>query len=298
MFEELDFAAWREVTSVILDGAYLCAHAALPHLRRSDTGSIVTIGGMSAHSGSAGPRACHGSQGGIVGLTRALAIDLGPDGITANCVVPALSTPRARRRRRAVSLRTTASARRCWAAVAGPKRWRPRSVISAGRWPATSPARRCTSTEAPSFLEHRTAPRRHVLVSARQRRGPYHGRGIMKFHIAAGLSGLALAFALANPAKAQVTTYRPPEISSTIEQINPEPGPYPSVASGWGGYSEEFATSRWRRTGPRFARKQGPAAQGDAAVRAQRHQSDAERIAQDPRRELREWRSREARRLS
>jgi 3-oxoacyl-[acyl-carrier protein] reductase len=89
-FDDLDLAAWREVTSVILDGAFLCARAALPHLRRSGQGSIVTIGGMSAHSGSAGRAHVMAAKAGIVGLTRALAIDLAADAITANCVVPGL----------------------------------------------------------------------------------------------------------------------------------------------------------------------------------------------------------------
>lgn len=89
-FEQIDYRAWREVTSVILDGAFLCAHAALPYLRKSDAGTIVTIGGMSAHSGSAGRAHVMAAKLGVVGLTRALAIDLGPAGITANCVVPGL----------------------------------------------------------------------------------------------------------------------------------------------------------------------------------------------------------------
>jgi 3-oxoacyl-[acyl-carrier protein] reductase len=89
-FDQLNYPSWRQVTGVILDGAYLCAHAALPHLRRSDAATIVTIGGMSAHSGSAGRAHVMAAKMGVVGLTRALAIDLGPDGITANCVVPGL----------------------------------------------------------------------------------------------------------------------------------------------------------------------------------------------------------------
>lgn len=89
-FDQLDYKAWREVTGVILDGAYLCAHAALPYLRQSQAGAIVTIGGMSAHSGSASRAHVMAAKMGVVGLTRALAIDLGPDGITANCVVPGL----------------------------------------------------------------------------------------------------------------------------------------------------------------------------------------------------------------
>jgi 3-oxoacyl-[acyl-carrier protein] reductase len=89
-FAELDWAAWREVLSVILDGAYLCAHAALPYLRQSDAASIVNIGGMTAHSGSAGRAHVITAKAGLVGLTRGLAHDLGPNGITVNCVVPGL----------------------------------------------------------------------------------------------------------------------------------------------------------------------------------------------------------------
>jgi 3-oxoacyl-[acyl-carrier protein] reductase len=89
-FAELDYARWREVTAVILDGAYLCAHAAYPWLRRSQAGSIINIGGMSAHSGSARRAHVLAAKAGLVGLTRALAHDLSPEGITVNCVVPGL----------------------------------------------------------------------------------------------------------------------------------------------------------------------------------------------------------------
>ncbi|MBO0750530.1 MAG: SDR family oxidoreductase [Bradyrhizobiaceae bacterium] len=89
-FGELNWKQWRAVCGVILDGAYLCAHAALPHLRKSDRASIVNIGGMSAHSGSAGRAHVIAAKAGLVGLTRALAHDLGPDGITVNCVAPGL----------------------------------------------------------------------------------------------------------------------------------------------------------------------------------------------------------------
>jgi 3-oxoacyl-[acyl-carrier protein] reductase len=97
-FAELDFARWREVMSVILDGAYLCAHAALPYLRQSKAGAIVNIGGMSAHAGSAGRAHVIAAKAGLVGLTRALAHDLGPDGITVNCVVPGIGPARSARR--------------------------------------------------------------------------------------------------------------------------------------------------------------------------------------------------------
>jgi 3-oxoacyl-[acyl-carrier protein] reductase len=88
--DELDYAKWREVLSVILDGAFLCAKAALPYLRASKAGSIINIGGMSANTGSAGRAHVVAAKAGLAGLTRALAHDLAPDGITVNCVVPGL----------------------------------------------------------------------------------------------------------------------------------------------------------------------------------------------------------------
>lgn len=89
-FAALDWQQWREVCGVILDGAYLCAHAALPALRKSGAGAIVNIGGMSAHAGSANRAHVVAAKAGLAGLTRALAHDLGPDGITVNCVAPGL----------------------------------------------------------------------------------------------------------------------------------------------------------------------------------------------------------------
>jgi 3-oxoacyl-[acyl-carrier protein] reductase len=87
-FAGLGWPEWREVVSVILDGAYICAHAALPHLKKSAGGCIVNIGGMSAHSGASNRAHVLAAKAGLVGLTRALAHDLGPAGITVNCVVP------------------------------------------------------------------------------------------------------------------------------------------------------------------------------------------------------------------
>ena len=89
-FEKLGWAEWRAVLNTILDGAYLCAHAALPYLLKSDLASIVNIGGMSAHAGSEGRAHVLAAKSGLVGLTHGLACDLSPKGITVNCVVPGL----------------------------------------------------------------------------------------------------------------------------------------------------------------------------------------------------------------
>jgi 3-oxoacyl-[acyl-carrier protein] reductase len=94
-FAEMDHAEWREILDVTLDGAFHCTKACLPALRESGAGTIVNIGGLSAHTGAANRAHVVTAKAGIVGLTRALAHDLAADGITVNCVVPGLiGTPR------------------------------------------------------------------------------------------------------------------------------------------------------------------------------------------------------------
>jgi len=94
-FAAMDYAAWREVLDVTLDGAFHCVKACLPALRKSRAGTIVNIGGLSAHTGAKNRAHVVTAKAGIIGFTRALAHDLATDGITVNCVVPGLiGTPR------------------------------------------------------------------------------------------------------------------------------------------------------------------------------------------------------------
>src|ERR1700682_6433621 len=94
-FAEMSYAEWREILDVTLDGAFHCAKACLPALRKSGAGSIVNIGGLSAHTGAGDRAHVVTAKAGIIGFTRALAHDLASDGITVNCVVPGLiCTPR------------------------------------------------------------------------------------------------------------------------------------------------------------------------------------------------------------
>jgi 3-oxoacyl-[acyl-carrier protein] reductase len=94
-FAEMDYAEWREILDVTLDGAFHCTKACLPALRASGAGTIINIGGLSAHTGAAHRAHVVTAKAGIVGFTRALAHDLAADGITVNCVVPGLiGTPR------------------------------------------------------------------------------------------------------------------------------------------------------------------------------------------------------------
>ena len=96
-FAEMEYAEWREILDVTLDGAFHCTKACLAGLRKSQAGTIVNIGGLSAHTGARNRAHVVTAKAGIVGLTRALASEFAADGITVNCVVPGLiGTPRAK----------------------------------------------------------------------------------------------------------------------------------------------------------------------------------------------------------
>jgi 3-oxoacyl-[acyl-carrier protein] reductase len=91
--ETIDYMAWREIMAATLDGAFLTARAAMPHIiarAASGGGRIVNIGGMTGHSGA--PERVHvvTAKAGLVGFTKALAHDLAEHGITSNCVVPGM----------------------------------------------------------------------------------------------------------------------------------------------------------------------------------------------------------------
>ncbi len=86
--ENITLDEWHHVLSVVLDGAFLCSQACVPHLQRAGGGSIVTIGGMTGHKGARNRPHVVAAKSGLVGLVKALAMDLAADNITVNCVVP------------------------------------------------------------------------------------------------------------------------------------------------------------------------------------------------------------------
>jgi 3-oxoacyl-[acyl-carrier protein] reductase len=87
-FADIRLEDWRRVLSIVLDGAFLCAQAALPNLVKAGGGTIINIGGLTAHKGADGRAHVITAKAGLAGLTRALALDLAPHRITVNCVVP------------------------------------------------------------------------------------------------------------------------------------------------------------------------------------------------------------------
>lgn len=87
-FEKMKYEEWRQVLAIVLDGAFLCAQAALPHLVRAGGGTIVNIGGQTGHKGASERAHVITAKAGLAGMTKALALDLAPHRITVNCVVP------------------------------------------------------------------------------------------------------------------------------------------------------------------------------------------------------------------
>jgi len=94
-FERMTLSDWHSILAIILDGAFNCAQACLPHFKRAGEGVIVNIGGLSAHTGAAHRAHVVTAKAGLVGFTRALAHDLAEDKIRVNTVTPGfIATPR------------------------------------------------------------------------------------------------------------------------------------------------------------------------------------------------------------
>jgi 3-oxoacyl-[acyl-carrier protein] reductase len=87
-FIEMSFEEWRSVLALTLDGSFHCVKACLPHMIEAGGGAIVTLGGLQALSGA--KNRVHGSvvKHGLVGMTRALALEVAEHKIRINCVAP------------------------------------------------------------------------------------------------------------------------------------------------------------------------------------------------------------------
>jgi 3-oxoacyl-[acyl-carrier protein] reductase len=88
--EDLSDKEWTESLDVDLHGAMVCTRATVPHMLRHGFGRILSASSAVARDGRYGGTAYAASKGGILGLTRVWARELGPKGITANAVAPGL----------------------------------------------------------------------------------------------------------------------------------------------------------------------------------------------------------------
>ena len=97
-FVDIDFAQWQRVVDVNLNGVYHCIQAVLPDMLEAKWGRIVNISSSSTHSGQ--PFMAHyvSAKSAVNGLTKSLALELGPVGITVNAIPPGfIDTPMLRK---------------------------------------------------------------------------------------------------------------------------------------------------------------------------------------------------------
>ncbi len=80
--------AWDRALAVMLTGPQQMVRAALPHLRQSDAARIVNIASTEALGATAGHSPYSAAKAGVTGLTRSLAVELGRERITVNCICP------------------------------------------------------------------------------------------------------------------------------------------------------------------------------------------------------------------
>lgn len=80
--------AWDEVMAVNLKGCFTCCRAVAPVLRGQRRGRIVTIASINGFRGKVGQANYAASKAGVMALTKSLARELGPSGVTVNCVAP------------------------------------------------------------------------------------------------------------------------------------------------------------------------------------------------------------------
>ena len=88
LFTDLSDADWRRMMGVHLDGAFYCCRAALPAMIRARYGRILNIASMWGQVGGSCEVHYWAAKAGLIGLTKALAKEEGPSGITVNCIAP------------------------------------------------------------------------------------------------------------------------------------------------------------------------------------------------------------------
>ena len=90
--EEIDPAEWDRCIAVDLTGQFNCARLAVPHLRKSANASIMNVSSLAGRLGFALRTPYAAAKWGVIGLTRSLAVELGPDRIRVNALLPGVVT--------------------------------------------------------------------------------------------------------------------------------------------------------------------------------------------------------------
>ena len=98
LLQDMTDAQWQDLFSVNTEGVFRCCRAAIPGMVRKKSGCIVTVSSVWGEHGASCEAAYSASKAAVIGLTKALAKELGPSGIRVNCVAPGkLHRPRRHR---------------------------------------------------------------------------------------------------------------------------------------------------------------------------------------------------------
>ena len=87
-FARMELSHWREMIDVNLNTTFLCSRAVVPAMAKARYGRIVNVASITGLKGSAYIAAYTAAKHGVIGLTRALAVELAPVGVTVNAVCP------------------------------------------------------------------------------------------------------------------------------------------------------------------------------------------------------------------
>ena len=86
----IDMSRWEEVINTDLNGVFYCIRYVLPAMISRKSGCIITVGSMWGETGASCEVAYSAAKAGVIGLTKALAKEVGPSGIRVNCVSPGM----------------------------------------------------------------------------------------------------------------------------------------------------------------------------------------------------------------
>ena len=87
---DLDEAEWDRIVDINLKGTYLVSKHVVPHLVAAGHGSVINLASIEGLEGLPAQAAYNASKGGVILLTRNMAIDYGPSGVRVNCLCPGL----------------------------------------------------------------------------------------------------------------------------------------------------------------------------------------------------------------
>ena len=88
--EEIDPAEWDRCIAIDLTGQFNCARLAVPHLRKSSNASMLNVSSQAGRHGFALRTPYAAAKWGVIGFTKSLSIELGPDNIRVNAILPGL----------------------------------------------------------------------------------------------------------------------------------------------------------------------------------------------------------------